>query len=180
MLSRQGWRSWLERNHTHATEAWLVLFKAAYREARLSLADAVEEALCFGWIDGKLRPLDARCYALRFSPRRPGSVWSVTNIARVRRLTREGKMAPAGLAKVADARRNGQWQAAQGRERTDRPPPDLRAALRRRRGATAGYRLLTQSRRKQLLHLLATSKRLETRQKRMAAIVAEAAKAFAT
>jgi uncharacterized protein YdeI (YjbR/CyaY-like superfamily) len=85
--SRQAWRRWLHRHHTDAAEAWLVLFKAAYRGGRLSLSDAVEEALCFGWIDGKLRPLDDSSYALRFTPRRSGSVWSVTNIERVRRLT---------------------------------------------------------------------------------------------
>jgi uncharacterized protein YdeI (YjbR/CyaY-like superfamily) len=177
--SHHAWRSWLESNHAKATEVWLVLFKAAYREGQLSLSDAVEEALCFGWIDGKLQPLDSRLYALRFTPRRPGSVWSVTNIARVHRLTKDGRMAPAGLAKVTEARRNGQWQAAQARERTDQPPPDLRMALRRRKGATAGYRLLLQSRKKQLLHLLSTSKRPETRQKRIEAIVAEAARAIA-
>jgi len=177
--SRQAWRSWLARNHAYATEAWLVLLKASYRAGGQSLSDAVEEALCFGWIDGKLEPLDARSYALRFTPRRSGSVWSLANIARVRRLTRQGRVAPAGLAKVAEARRNGQWQAARARERTDHPPPDLRVALHRRKGATAGYRLLLKSRKKQLLHLLATSKRPETRQKRIEAIVAEAAKAIA-
>jgi uncharacterized protein YdeI (YjbR/CyaY-like superfamily) len=177
--SRQAWRAWLERHHEHATEAWLVLHKAAHRGDRLSLSDAVEEALCFGWIDGKLKPLDATSYALRFTPRRSGSVWSVTNISRVRRLTRQGKMKPAGLAKVAEARRNGQWHAAQARERTDQPPPDLRAALRRRKGATAGFRRLPESRKKQLLHLLATARKSETREKRIANIVAEAAGAFA-
>lgn len=179
LSSRKSWRSWLERNHERATEVWLVLIKAAYRGNRLSLSDAVEEALCFGWIDGKLRPIDARSYSLRFTPRRSGSVWSVANIARVRRLTREGKMAPAGLSKVADAKRSGQWDAARARERTDRLPPDLQAALRRRKGASAGYRQLTESRKKQLLHLLATSKRPETRRRRIAAIVTEAAEASA-
>jgi uncharacterized protein YdeI (YjbR/CyaY-like superfamily) len=87
-------------------------------------------------------------------------------------------MTAAGLAKVTEARRNGQWQAARARERTDKPPPDLRAALRRRKGATAGYRVLPESRKKQLLHLLATARNPHTRQKRIDAIVAEAAKAL--
>jgi len=177
--SRETWRSWLERHHAAAIEAWLVLRKAAHREGRLSLSDAVEEALCFGWIDGRLMPLNDQSYALRFTPRRSGSVWSITNIQRVRRLTTQGKMAPAGLAKVSEARRNGQWSAAQARERTDDPPPDLRAALRRKTGATAGYRRLPVSRKKQLLHILATAKRPNTRRKRIDAIVVEAAEAIA-
>ena len=176
--SPAAWRRWLERHHEEATEAWLVLFKAAHRGNRLSLSHAVEEALCFGWIDGKLHPLNDHSYALRFTPRRVGSVWSVTNIERVRRLTRQGKMTAAGLRRVAEARRNGQWRAARARERTDQPPPELRAALRRRKGALAGYRRLQNSRKKQLLHLLATARTPGTRRRRIATIVAEAEQAL--
>jgi uncharacterized protein YdeI (YjbR/CyaY-like superfamily) len=85
---REDWRAWLQSNHRHSTEAWLILSKARYRQGDLSLSDAVEEALCFGWIDGKLRSLDRERYALRFTPRRPASIWSVSNIIRARKLIR--------------------------------------------------------------------------------------------
>jgi uncharacterized protein YdeI (YjbR/CyaY-like superfamily) len=133
----------------------------------------VEEALCFGWIDGKLKSLDAEKYALRFTPRRPNSVWSISNIRRVERLIKEGLMTQAGWEKIADARQSGQWDAAIKREQTDVIPPDLAKALRRKKGAIAAYRSLTDSRKKQLLHWLFTAKRPETRQRRIEAIVRE-------
>jgi hypothetical protein len=92
---REGWRYWLQEHHASQKESWLVLFKKG-QGVGLSLDEAVEEALCFGWIDGKLNPLDERRYALRFSPRKADSVWSISNIQRVERLAAEGKMTPAG------------------------------------------------------------------------------------
>lgn len=173
--SRTEWRSWLESHHRRATEAWLVFYKKGVREGSLTLDEAVEEALCFGWIDGRLKSLDSFRYSLRFSPRRVNSVWSITNIRRVEGLIREGLMTEAGLEKVAEARQSGQWDAAIKRERTDLIPADLERALRREKGALAGYRRLTNSRKKQLLHWLLTAKREETIRRRIEAIVQEVA-----
>jgi len=170
---RDEWRAWLAAHHRDAVEAWLVIRRKGVREGALSLDEAVEEALCFGWIDGKLTSMDGQKNALRFSPRRATSIWSVSNVRRVQRLIEEGRMTEAGLARVADARRSGQWDAAFARERTDDIPPDLARALRRRRGALAAYGALTDSRKKQLLHGLFTAKRTETRQRRIEAIVSE-------
>ena len=170
---RDEWRAWLAAHHRDASEAWLVIRRKGVRDGALSLDEAVEEALCFGWIDGTLRSMDGQTYALRFSPRRATSIWSVRNLRRVERLIEEGRMTEAGLASVADARRSGQWDIAIARERTEEIPPDLARALRRRKGATAAYRALADSRKKQLLHWLFTAKRAETRQKRIAAIVSE-------
>ena len=170
---RGAWRAWLASHYHEATEAWLELFKKGVREGSLSLDEAVEEALCFGWIDGKLKSLDSEKYSLRFTPRRAGSVWSISNIRRVERLTKAGLMTAAGLEKIAAARQSGQWDAAIKREQTDVIPPDLGKALRRRRGATAAYRNLTNSRKKQFLHWLFTAKRPETRKRRIEAIVRE-------
>jgi uncharacterized protein YdeI (YjbR/CyaY-like superfamily) len=171
--SRDEWRSWLESHHSQAGEAWLVIYRKGTREGVLSLDEAVEGALCFGWIDGKLKSLDSLSYSLRFTPRRKDSIWSINNIRRVERLIKEGLMTEAGLEKVAEARRSGQWDLAIRRERTDLIPIDLDKALRRRKGALAGYRNLTNSRKKQLLHWLLTAKRQETRQGRIEAIVRE-------
>jgi uncharacterized protein YdeI (YjbR/CyaY-like superfamily) len=169
---RGAWRAWLQNHHHDATEAWLVIYKKGVREGAMTLNDAVEEALCFGWIDGKLKSLDDEKYSLRFSPRRADSVWSMTNIGRVERLIETGRMTEAGLEKIAQARESGQWQAAIRREQTDVIPPDLEEAL-RQADAVDAYRDLTDSRKKQLLHWLFTAKRPETRQRRVAAIVKE-------
>jgi uncharacterized protein YdeI (YjbR/CyaY-like superfamily) len=171
--SRDEWRDWLEAHHQSSDEAWLVLHKKTARKPTLTLDEAVREALCFGWIDGKLRSLDEESYSLRFTPRRPDSVWSLNNIRRVEDLIRQGLMTDAGLEKIAEARESGQWQAALRREQVDVIPVDLKSALRRCKGATARYRDLPPSRRKQLLHWLMTSRTPQTRQKRIEAIVEE-------
>jgi len=170
---RQEWREWLRSHHPGAAEAWLVLYKKGMREGAMSLEEAVEEALCFGWIDGKLLSMDAEKYSLRFTPRRANSVWSMSNVRRVERLTKAGLITEAGLAKIAAARRSGQWEAAVTRERTDVIPPDLERALRRVRGAVAAYRSLKDSRKKQLLHWLSLAKKPETRRNRVEAVVRE-------
>jgi len=106
---RATWRAWLEANHERATEIWLVFLKKHVGEPCVTLEQAVEEALCSGWIDGRLRRIDERSHALRFSPRKPTSRWSASNKERAERLTREGRMAPAGLALVAAAKASGAW-----------------------------------------------------------------------
>lgn len=173
--NRNEWRAWLESHHAGTAEAWLVLHKKGAGEASLTLDEAVEEALRFGWIDGLLKSLDSSRYSLRFSPRRAGSVWSISNIRRAEKLIDEGLMTEAGLAKITEAQQNGQWEAAIQRERTDVIPADLEKALRRRKGALAGYRSLADSRKKQLLHWLLTARSQTTRQRRIEAIVREVA-----
>src|SRR5512136_2082325 len=115
-ISRDEWRAWLEENHATATEAWLVHNKKHTGKPGLALEEAVEEALCFGWIDGVLKPIDEEKYALRYSPRKKGSLWSETNKRRVRKLIKQGRMTEAGLAKVQEAKANGEWRAAALRE----------------------------------------------------------------
>lgn len=173
--TREQWRAWLHANHEQAAEVWLVLHKKGSGIPSLTIADAQEEALCFGWIDQLSKSLDNSSFLLRFTPRRPGSIWSMTNIRRVEELTKAGLMTQAGLEKVREARQNGQWEAAIAREQTDLIPADLEKALRRRKGALAGYRRLTDSRKKQLVHWLLTAKSQATRQRRLEAILREAA-----
>lgn len=99
---RQEWRSWLEENHATASEAWLVFFKAHSRQACISYDDALDEALCFGWIDSLIQKLDEERYARKFTPRKNFAKWSQANQKRVARLIREGRMTAAGLAKVGE------------------------------------------------------------------------------
>jgi uncharacterized protein YdeI (YjbR/CyaY-like superfamily) len=170
---RDQWRKWLEENHATATEAWLILYKKKYKDQGLSLNEATEEALCFGWIDGTLKPLDEKRYALRYSPRTPNSIWSVSNIRRVEKLVGEGKMTAAGEQKIAEAKKNGEWEAAIRREQVDEIPTDLENALRKAASALSAYRALPDSRKKQYIYWLQSAKREETKQKRIQKIVEE-------
>lgn len=101
---RNEWRAWLEENHATAQELWLVIYKKHTGKVGVTYEEAVEEALCFGWIDGVMKRLDAEKYALRFSPRKKGSVWSESNKRRVTKLIKQGRMTEAGLVKVKEAK----------------------------------------------------------------------------
>jgi len=96
--SRQQWRRWLRANHKKATHVWLYIYRVGANPRKISLAEAVEEALCFGWIDSVMHPVDKSRFVLRFSPRRKGSVWAESNHRRVLELARKGKMCKAGFA----------------------------------------------------------------------------------
>ncbi|MBN1246994.1 MAG: YdeI/OmpD-associated family protein [Anaerolineae bacterium] len=173
---RASWRAWLQTNHRQSDSVWVVINKKATPAPGLPYEDAVEEALCFGWIDSTLNTMDDRTYALRFSPRRANSIWSESNKARVARLIADGLMAPSGFAAIEEGKANGQWDAVAEREDVDTVPPDLEAALAVREGAVDAYATLSPSRRKQLLYWLASAKRPETRARRIEQIVAEAIK----
>ncbi|HEY5387989.1 MAG TPA: hypothetical protein VIL79_08820, partial [Thermoleophilia bacterium] len=125
---RAAWRAWLEAHYATATVVWLLIQKKRVDGPSVTYDEAVEEALCWGWIDGRTNRWDERSYAVRFTPRKPGSVWSESNVARVERMIAEGRMAPAGQALVDEAKRRGTWdEAASGRP--DVTPPDLEQAL---------------------------------------------------
>lgn len=96
--NRQEWRAWLEAHHQDTADIWLVLYKSSARHPGLTLNEATEEAVCFGWVDSQLKPMDGQRYALRFSPRRKKSNWAASNIERALRMLQEGKMTPAGMA----------------------------------------------------------------------------------
>ena len=171
--NRDQWRRWLEKNHSTESEAWLIVYKKKYKYQGLALGAAVEEALCFGWIDGKLKSLDKKRYMLRFSPRTANSIWAISNIQRVEKLIANGKMAEAGYHKIAEAKANGEWGAAIRREQVDIIPKDLESALRKVDGAITAYQLLPDSRKKQYIYWLQTAKREETKQRRIQSIVDE-------
>jgi uncharacterized protein YdeI (YjbR/CyaY-like superfamily) len=164
------WRAWLEEHHASAAEAWLRHYRKQVGRPGLTYEQGVEEALCFGWIDGLLRKVDDESYALRYTPRKPRSVWAASNKQRVEKLIREGRMAPAGLAKVAAAKASGEWEAATAREDVDTIPADLAAVLDRHQ-ARAAFEAWPPSHRKQYLYWLESAKKPETRQKRIQAIV---------
>src|ERR687898_552108 len=106
------WRAWLEDNHATADEAWVMIYKKHSSVPSVTLAQATEEALCFGWIDSVLHPIDGDRYALRYTPRRKGSNWSERMKEWATNLIDQGRMTEAGFAKIEEAKRNGQWGTA--------------------------------------------------------------------
>lgn len=173
--SRRAWRQWLAKHHATRPGVWLVLDKAASGRQKLAYDAVVEEALCFGWIDGKAHTIDDDQFRVLYKPRNPKSGWSAINKQRVRRLIAAGLMAPAGLAKIAAAKRNGAWSSLDAAESLT-VPADLGAALRANKRAAANYDTFAPSSKKLILTWIASAKRLETRAKRIAETVALAAK----
>lgn len=171
---RAEWRAWLVANHADAPGVWLVLFKKGSGQASVSYDEAVEEGLCFGWIDSMARRLDDTRYEQVFTPRKRRSPWSQSNKERVARLMTQGLMAPAGLAAVEAARREGTWTMFDDIERLE-TPDDLAAALAENLVAATHFAAFTASVRQQSLWWIADARRPETRQRRIARVVEAAA-----
>jgi uncharacterized protein YdeI (YjbR/CyaY-like superfamily) len=168
--SRQAWRVWLQKHHASSSGVWLVYAKKHSGLASLTYNDAVEEALCFGWIDSKINPIDDTFYMQVFTPRKPKSAWSALNKARVKRLVAGGLMAAAGAAAITAAKTSGTWSATTQIEELI-IPPDLAKALRSNADARRNWESYTPSRRKGVLYRLAGAKRPETRAKYLQQII---------
>jgi uncharacterized protein YdeI (YjbR/CyaY-like superfamily) len=172
----QSWRAWLAEHHATSRGVWLVTWRArAGRSPRLAYEDAIQEALCFGWVDSTGATVDAERGKLYFAPRRPGSVWARSNRERVERLIAQGRMAPAGLAAIERARADGSWSILMSAERLE-VPEDLAAALAADPAAQQAFTSFPPSTRQTLLSWVATAKRPATRASRIARIVASAAR----
>ncbi len=165
-LTRGEWRAWLEQNHTHTEGVWLITFKKATGKPRVEYDEAVEEALCFGWVDSKPNKLDDERSMLWFAPRKPGTGWSKPNKERVARLMQAGLMAPAGLAKVAAAQQDGSWNALDAVEALELPPA-LQQALVANTAAQRYWEALPRSAKRGILEWIANAKKAETRAKRI-------------
>ncbi|MFO0888425.1 MAG: YdeI/OmpD-associated family protein [Isosphaeraceae bacterium] len=154
-------------HHSRAAGVWFVSFKKATGKPRVEYDDSVEEALCFGWVDSKVNALDHERSMLWFAPRRPRTGWSRSNKERVARLTAEGRMTPAGLAKVEAARRDGSWSRLDDVEDL-RLPPDLEVALGKQPHARRHFEAFPRSVRRGILEWIVQAKRPETRARRVA------------
>ncbi len=165
--SREEWRGWLESNHHAASEAWVLFYKKHVNAKRLDYADAVEEAICWGWIDGKLRSIDGRKHMIRFTPRRPDSIWSITNRRRAEKMVREGRMRESGLECIRVAKRNGQWAAAYMLSRAPRVPADLKSALVSNGASWDNFSRLSNSNKAAFVFHVESAKREETRKRRI-------------
>lgn len=172
---RAAWRTWLEANHRTARGVWLITWRARTGRSTLSYEAMIEEALCFGWVDGTGGTVDADRGKLYFAPRKPRSVWAASNKARVEKLIAQGRMTPAGLAAIERARANGSWQILESSDRLE-VPDDLAAALAAQPPAAANFAAFPPSTRKMLLGWLATAVRPETRTRRIEKIATAAAR----
>lgn len=127
--SGSEWEAWLESHHAERPDAWLRIAKRRSSVPGLSIEDALDGALCFGWIDGQRRSNDAESFLQRYSPRRRTSSWSQVNVDKFEALEAAGRVRPSGFAAVAEAKADGRWDAAYASQRTAETPPDLTAAL---------------------------------------------------
>jgi len=168
-----AWQEWLVAHAAGSPGVWLVLAKkGATRPTTLSYDQALDEALCHGWVDGQLSSRDSDTFRRRFTPRRPGSAWSRRNTEHVQRLTAEGRMHPAGLATVDRAQADGTWEAAYAGAASIQVPDDLAAALDATPQAQENFGRLDGANRYAVLYRVTTAKRLDTRARRIEQLVA--------
>ena len=168
-----AWRAWLGKHHGDATGVWLVTAKKGTTEpTSLTRDEALEEALCHGWIDGQAKSADDATYLQRYTPRRARSPWSQRNVQIIGRLLEAGRMHAAGIAEVERAKADGRWDAAYAGSATIEVPADLAEALNAEPKAQAMFENLTRQNRYAVLYRIETAKRPETRQRRIEKFVA--------
>jgi uncharacterized protein YdeI (YjbR/CyaY-like superfamily) len=173
LADARAWRTWLSEHHEQYTEVWLQLAKKGTSEpTSLTYDQALEEALCHGWIDGQVRRLDERTYRQRFTPRRVRSSWSKRNVGLVERLTAEGRMRPAGTRAVERAKADGRWETAYAGQATIEVPADLASALDAVPAAQAMFERLSSQNRYAVLFRIQAAKRADTRARRIEQFVA--------
>ena len=167
-----AWERWLAAEHAGSSGLWLKLAKKGCPDTTVSYAEALDVALCHGWIDGQKRPLNDDYWLQRFSPRKPGSKWSKINRGKAEALITAGRMRPAGLREVEAARADGRWAAAYDGQGTATVPDDLRRALDQDKDAAAFFASLDRGNRYAILYRIHEAKKPETRTARIAKFVA--------
>jgi uncharacterized protein YdeI (YjbR/CyaY-like superfamily) len=170
---RKAWRRWLEANHATAAGVWLVSWRSSTGRRRIDYEAAIEEALCFGWIDGQAATVDAQRSKQYFAPRRPRSPWVSRNRERIARMLQSGRVAPAGIAAVERAKADGSWTMLESAERLE-VPADLAAALDARPPARDHWDAFPPSVRRGLLAWISLARRDATRARRVEEIAAAA------
>lgn len=169
--SLQAWEAWLKAQPATSRGVWLKLAKKSAGSASVSRQEAIDGALCHGWIDGQLGKFDENWWLIRFSPRKPGSKWSEKNRDRVLALIGEGRVTAAGLHSIEQAKLDGRWDTAYASQSTASIPEDLDAALTRNAKAKSFFAVLDGANRYSILHRVLTAKKAETRAKRIETFV---------
>jgi uncharacterized protein YdeI (YjbR/CyaY-like superfamily) len=171
-VSPRSFRAWLEKNHNKRDGILLRIYKKDSDVASISYAQALDQALCYGWIDGQKLPHDAKSWLQKFTPRRPGSSWSKRNTEHAKRLIDSGEMTVAGLAEIKAAQADGRWEAAYDAFGIATAPDDFLADLARNKKAHAFFKTLNKTNLYSIVYRLQTAKKPETRQRRKRAIIA--------
>lgn len=164
---RRDWENWLQLHHADSPGVWLQIAKKGAERASVSYAEALETALCFGWIDGQKKSLDEHSWLQRFTPRRPRSIWSKTNCAKAQALVEQGRMQAAGLKEMELAKADGRWVNAYDSASTISMPEDLQLALDAEPAAAAFFATLNSANRYAVLWRVQTAKKAETRARRI-------------
>jgi len=171
---RKAWRKWLEKNHAKLSGIWLIYYKRSSGKPRLEYNDAVEEALCFGWIDSTIRPINEERYMQRFTPRKPKSGWSGLNKQRIKKMTEQGLMTAAGLEKIELAKKDGSWESLDHIDAIQLPD-DFAKALSKNKKAELNFENFPLFTKKQFLYRINSAKRAQTRKERIKLLVKMAA-----
>jgi uncharacterized protein YdeI (YjbR/CyaY-like superfamily) len=169
---REDWERWLEEHHTSSDGLWLKIAKQGSDIASISYAEALEAALCYGWIDSQKAKFDAEHWLQRFTPRRSGGKWSKANRDKAEELIARGLMKPAGLQEVERARADGRWDAAYAGQRSMTIPDDLRLALEKNERARGFFATLDSRNRYAILYRIQTARKPETRAQRIEKFIA--------
>lgn len=169
--NREEWRAWLEQNHAREKDIWLIYYKKHTKKETIFYSEAVDEALCFGWIDSIVKSIDDETYMQRYSPRKAKSVWSLVNKNKVKRLIEEKKMTQAGMLTVKMAKENGQWEIAYSLKDKVEMPIELEKALKSNQLALENFNKFSQSNQQNYIRWVVSAKRTETIQKRIDAVV---------
>jgi uncharacterized protein YdeI (YjbR/CyaY-like superfamily) len=165
------WQYWLEQNHNSSKGIWIRFFKKASGTQTISYAEALDEALCFGWIDGQSKSYGEESYIQKFTPRRPKSIWSKRNIEHIARLEKEGRMRAAGLREAEAAKSDGRWEQAYDSPSNLTMPEDFLNELSKNKEAFTFFEGLNRANKYAIGWRLQTAKKAETREKRMRAIL---------
>jgi len=169
--SPSEWEQWLKQNYSVSKGIWLQMYKKGSGIASVYYAEALDVALCYGWIDGQLKSVDELSYMQRFTPRRPKSIWSKRNIEHITRLTKEGRMKPAGLKEAEAAKNDGRWELAYDPQTSMSMPDDFLSELSKEKKALIFYESLNKANKYAIAWRIQTAKRPETREKRMKEIL---------
>ncbi len=174
--NRNEFRKWLERNHAKQKELWLMFYKVHTNKKSVRYAEAVEESLCFGWIDGIVKRIDDEKHAQRFTPRKPKSIWSKVNKERAKRMIEQDKMTDAGLIKIKDAKKSGWWNKAYSFEVENIMPPEMKKVLMSDKEAWKNFQNFGKSYQNTYIFWVNYAKREETKNKRILLVLERAKK----
>lgn len=169
--TKEAFHKWLDRNHKTSPGVWLKFYKKGSGVKSLVYAEALDEALCYGWIDSQVKSFDELAYLQKFTPRRTKSIWSKINTEHVQRLIDSGRMKPAGLAEVEEAKSDGRWNLAYDSSKTMEIPADLLSEIKKNKKAQSFFETLNQANLYAIGWRIQTAKKEETKEKRKTEIL---------